>query len=94
MKKKMILFFSLSCGHQFCGDCWSEFLKEKLKNPLGALSVTCQQSGCTCIVPEEIYKKFIKDKILLEKLDKAILINFINRNEDIKQCPNLKCHYY
>ena len=21
-------FFSLSCGHQFCADCWEEYLKE------------------------------------------------------------------
>ena len=45
-------------------------------------------------MPEEIYKKFIKDKNYLEKLDKAIYKNFINRNEDFKQCPNPHCHYY
>ena len=87
-------FYSLSCGHQFCADCWEGYLKEKLNAPLGALQVKCQQQGCTCIVPEEIYKKFIKDKNLLEKLDRAIYKNFINRNEDFKQCPNPHCHYY
>ena len=86
--------FSLSCGHQFCEDCWTEYLKEKLKSPLGALQVRCPQHNCTCIVGEEIYKKFIKDKNLLEKLNKAIYKNFINRNEDFKQCPNPHCHYY
>ena len=45
-------------------------------------------------VPEAVYKKFIKDKSQLEKLDKAIFKNFINRNEDFKQCPNPKCHIY
>ena len=87
-------FFSLSCGHQFCADCWEEYLKEKLKTPLGALTVRCPQQYCTCIVGEEVYKKFIKDKNLLEKLDRAIYKNFINRNEDFKQCPNPHCHYY
>ena len=87
-------FYSLSCGHQFCAECWEEYLKEKLKSPLGALQVRCPQQNCTCIVGEEIYKKFIKDKVLLEKLDKAILKNFINRNDDFKQCPNPHCHYY
>ena len=87
-------FFSLSCGHQFCGDCWKLYLEEKLKNPLGALSAKCQKSDCPCIVPEEVYKKFITDKVQLEKLDKAIFKNFINRNADLKQCPNPKCHYY
>ena len=94
-EEKNDTFFSLSCGHQFCGDCWTEYLKEKLKNPLGALSVKCQQIGCTCIVPEEVYKKFFaNNKVILEKIDKAIFKNFINRNEDLKQCPNPKCHFY
>ena len=87
-------FYNLNCGHQFCSDCWNEYLKEKLKSPLGALEVKCPQYGCTCIVSEEVYKKFIKDKDLLEKLDRAIYKNFINRNEDLKQCPNPKCKYY
>ena len=87
-------FFSLSCGHQFCSECWEEYLKEKLKSPLGALQTKCPQHECTCVVGEEVFKKFIKDKVLIEKLDKAINKNFINRNEDLKQCPNPKCHYY
>ena len=87
-------FFSLSCGHQFCAECWTDYLKEKLNNPLGCLSAKCQQGGCTCVVPESVYRKFIKDQVLLEKLDKAIFKNFINRNKDLKQCPNPKCHYY
>ena len=87
-------FFNLSCGHQFCSECWTEYLKEKLKSPLGALEVKCPQYECTCIVREEVYKKFIKDKDLLEKLNKAIYKNFINRNKDLRQCPNPHCKYY
>ena len=87
-------FYSLSCGHQFCSDCWTEYLKEKLKSPLGALEVTCPQHECTCRVGEEVYKKFIKQKNLLEILNKAIYKNFINRNEDLRQCPNPHCKYY
>ena len=87
-------FYSLSCGHQFCSDCWTEYLKEKLKTPLSALNAKCPQYKCTCSVGEEVYKKYITDKNLLEKLDKAIYKNFINRNEDFKQCPNSHCHYY
>ena len=41
-----------------------------------------------------MYFKFLKDKISLEKLDKSIYKNFIEKNQDIKQCPNEYCHYY
>ena len=87
-------FFSLKCGHQFCSDCWEEYLKEKIKSPLSALQAHCPQEGCTLIVYERLYSKFLKEKNMLEKFDKAIYKNFINRNEDIKQCPNIHCHYY
>ena len=87
-------FFSLSCGHQFCSECWTEYLKEKIKAPLSALQAKCPQNGCTCIVFEKIYGKYLTDKKSLEKLDKAIYKNFINRNNDIKQCPNENCHFY
>ena len=87
-------FFSLKCGHQFCSDCWKEYLKEKIKTPLAALQANCPQEGCTLKVYEKLYSKYLNDKKSLEKLDKAIYKNFINRNEDIKQCPNEHCHYY
>jgi ariadne-1 len=87
-------FFSLNCGHQFCPECWTEYLNEKIKSPLSALQAKCPQNGCTCIVYERIYRKFLKDNQSLSKLDKAIYKNYINRNKDIRQCPNEKCKYY
>ncbi len=94
-EEKNDTFYSLNCGHQFCGDCWFEYLKEKLKNPLGALTTKCQKYGCTCVVPEDVFKKFFaNNKALLERLDKAIYKNFINHNDDFNQCPNPKCHFY
>lgn len=86
--------YSLNCGHKFCEECWAEYLKEKIKYPLNALQVKCPQKNCSCIVYEELYSKFLKDKINLEKLNKAIYKNFIDRNQDIKQCPNEYCHFY
>ena len=46
-------FFSLNCGHQFCQECWTEYLTEKLKSPLSALQAKCPQNGCTCVVYEK-----------------------------------------
>ena len=87
-------FYSLNCGHQFCEECWTGYLKEKIKFPLNALQVKCPQKFCTCIVYEKLYSKFLKDENSLGKLNKAIYTNFIERNQDIKQCPNEYCHYY
>ena len=42
-KNKKNNLLSLNCGHQFCKDCWTEYLKEKRKYPLNALQVNCPQ---------------------------------------------------
>ena len=93
-KKTNNNFLSLNCNHQFCIECWEEYLKEKIKYPLEALYVSCPQYGCTCIVYEYLYFKLLKDEDSLEILKEIIYKNFIDRNEDIKKCPNKRCHYY
>ena len=93
-KNKNNNLFSLNCGHNFCEECWTEYLKEKIKFPLNALQVKCPQNNCNCIIYEKLYKKFLKDENLLDILNKAIYKNFIDKNPDIKQCPNKSCHYY
>lgn len=87
-------FRSLNCKHQFCINCWEEYLKEKLKYPLEALYANCPQKGCTCKVYENFYSEILKDKNSKIKLEKAKNKNFIDRNDDIKQCPNEKCNLY
>ena len=87
-------FFSLNCGHQFCEECWTDYLKEKIKLPLNALQVKCPQIGCTCIVYENLYSKFLKNNNSIKNLNIAIYQNFINKNDDIKKCPNENCNLF
>ena len=87
-------FFSLNCGHQFCDECWTEYLKEKIKLPLNALQVKCPQMGCTCIVYENLYSKYLKNNNSIKNLNIAIYQNFINKNDDIKKCPNENCDLF
>ena len=93
-EKKNNNFYSLNCGHQFCNECWANYLKEKIKLPLKALQVKCPQYGCTCIVYENLYYKYLKNNDLIKNLNIAIYTNYINRNDDIKKCPNRYCLYF
>ena len=93
-EKKNNNFYSLNCGHQFCNECWANYLKEKIKLPLKALQVKCPQYGCTCIVYENLYYKYLKNNDLIKNLNIAIYTNYINRNDDIKKCPNKYCLYF
>ena len=92
-------FYSLNCKHQFCSECWTEYLKEKIRYPLEALRAKCPQHGCTCIVYESLYEKYLKDinepeiQNCLKIFNNVIYVNFEDNNKKIKKCPNLKCEY-
>lgn len=54
-------FFNLKCGHIFCTDCWKEYLSNRLEDILNIMYTTCPQSGCSLIITEDIFEKFLKD---------------------------------
>lgn len=53
--------FSLSCGHQYCKNCWSHYLKSKVADE-GAMCVfsKCPQLRCNMVIPHSVYLMFLK----------------------------------
>ena len=87
-------FKNLDCGHSFCGDCWKEYLREHTKDLHTILKTPCMQHNCTLIVYERFFFEILKDeKDLIEKVKKGIIKNFIDKNDDIKECPNPHCSF-
>ena len=83
---------SLKCNHRFCKDCFTDYLKEKLKDQLTVLSTPCPLLGCNFIVTSNIFNKcFQNDKNSLRIYTKCLIRNFMDSNSDIKLCPNPKC---
>jgi ariadne-1 len=83
---------SLECNHQFCFDCFKEYLKEKTNDQLTLLATKCPMQFCNFQVPSEIFLKVLKDdKEKLNIYNKCLMRNFTESNADIKLCPNPKC---
>ena len=83
---------SLKCNHIFCSDCFTEYLKEKLKDQLTVLSTRCPLSGCNYIVTRDIFQKCLENDInSLRIFNKCLMRNFTDSNSDLKLCPNPKC---
>ena len=92
-------FFSLNCGHQFCAECWTNYLKEKIRNPQEALRATCPQNGCTCIVYERLYEEYLRnlnDPEIQQHLAQFGIVIFSNfsQGDFFQRCPNATCRYY
>lgn len=86
-------FSALKCNHNFCGDCWSQYLQVKSEDFLCSLSSPCPFHGCGLIVPEAFFFKYlpIGEKGALERFQKSVLRNFTGSNSDIKICPGVSC---
>ena len=83
---------SLECNHQFCFDCFKEYLKEKCNDQLTLLTTKCPMQFCNFQVPSEIFIKVLKDdKEKFNIYNKCLMRNFTESNADIKLCPNPKC---
>ena len=82
----------LECGHQFCSDCFKEYLKERLNDQLTVLATKCPMVYCNYQVPSTIFQKLLADDTIAFNIyNKCLIRNFTESNADIKPCPNPKC---
>lgn len=51
--------YALGCGHRFCRDCWSEYLKGKVQNEGESVRIQCMESGCDRVVREEVVDEMV-----------------------------------
>ena len=87
-------FIYLKCEHKTCKSCMSTYLFDILfSEQKNVLSTPCPLKGCNLYITKSIYKECIKDEIMLEIYEENIKNIFINKNKNIKKCPNKKCHY-
>ena len=48
---------SLECNHQFCSNCFREYLNDQVKDQLTLLSTKCPMQYCNFQVHSDIFKK-------------------------------------
>jgi len=83
---------ALGCEHEFCSDCYTEYLKQSLQDELTVIGTPCPIKGCNFIVRPDIFEKCLQNfPEHLQIYNKCLLRNFTDSNSDIKLCPNPKC---
>ena len=87
-------FLSLKCNHNFCKDCFIEYINNKLlTQPMNILETPCPLNGCNLYLTRTIYRKCITEKKMQKIFAKSVVYNFIRTNKEIKVCPNAYCNY-
>ena len=93
--KKVNMYLSLKCEHQFCRECWENYLKEKVNNGI-VVDIKCMENKCNEILTQgDIRKILIKNEKDVYSKYKRFLKNKIKENavqgKKYKHCPKENC---
>lgn len=82
----------LECEHQFCGDCWNEYLSLKVMNEGECLTIACPAYKCDILVDDTTAMTMIKDPKVKAKYQHLITLSFVEYNRLLKWCPAPDCN--
>lgn len=80
---------SLQCAHQFCSNCWAQYLEGKIREE-GECTIRCMENGCSLLVPDT----FIKDhasKQVYDRFEELIMRHYVSNIAHLKFCPAPGC---
>ncbi|KAG8832946.1 hypothetical protein FRC17_000275 [Serendipita sp. 399] len=80
---------ALSCGHQFCNECWTQYLEGKIRDE-GECVVRCMKDGCSILVPDSFIKDTADPKTY-ERFEELILRHYVSHITHLKFCPAPAC---
>lgn len=76
----------LECGHQFCQDCWNEYLKTKIMDEGIVQTIQCAASSCDILVDDAYIMRLVKDPNVKQRYQRLISNAFVECNKLIKWC--------
>ena len=84
---------SLSCGHKFCTECWSFYLKSKIREE-GESSIGCMATNCTLIAPDSFIESTLENDEDTVKRHRGLIVrHYVGHNPALKFCPYPSCTY-
>lgn len=82
---------SASCGHQFCINCWEQYLTNKIISECVSIGIRCPQNGCDVIVDDQTIARLIKDPEVMAKYQDFLTKSFVVSNRCLRWCPTPGC---
>jgi ariadne-1 len=81
---------SLQCGHQFCSNCWAQYLEGKIRDE-GECTIRCMENGCSLLVPDSFIKEHCGSPSLYDRFEELIMRHYVAHIAHLKFCPAPGC---
>jgi ariadne-1 len=84
--------FGLGCGHNFCKDCYCQYLRVQISEGPQCVCATCPEHKCTQMVPYSAFKHLLGQEEF-RRYSIYSLRNFIETSRNMRWCPAAGCEH-
>lgn len=82
--------FSLSCGHQFCKDCWDSFFQIQIQQGI-TTGIECMEKDCNILVPEDFICSALTKPDYRDKYSTRSFTDHVEGHPQLRFCPGPNC---
>ncbi|XP_005177707.1 potential E3 ubiquitin-protein ligase ariadne-2 [Musca domestica] len=83
-------FYSLSCGHSFCKDCWSMYFETQIFLGIST-QIGCMAQMCNVRVPEDLVLTLVTRAVMREKYQQFAFKDYVKSHPELRFCPGPNC---
>ncbi|KAM7344284.1 E3 ubiquitin-protein ligase ari-2 [Cochliomyia hominivorax] len=83
-------FYSLSCAHSFCKDCWSMFFETQIFQGIST-QIGCMAQMCNVRVPEDLVLTLVTRPVMREKYQQFAFKDYVKSHPELRFCPGPNC---
>lgn len=84
---------NLVCGHQYCSNCWCQYLKTKVLVDGEGNIIKCPDPDCKTLIDYQTIMDFVPDATIKQQLQMLITNTFVSCNPMWRWCQTPDCDY-
>lgn len=80
----------LSCGHQFCKDCWRMHFETQISQGVST-AIGCMAQQCDVLAPEDFVLPLLTKTTLRDKYQQFTFRDYVRSHPQLRFCPGPNC---
>jgi ariadne-2 len=84
------IFKALTCGHQFCKDCWNAHFEIQILEGVTTV-IGCMAQDCVVLAPEDFVLSLLTRPNIREKYQRFAFRDYVKSHPELRFCPGPNC---